>query len=85
MMQIAEASDLHLNEVVKIFDEYKLCAQYWVKNPWPNVDAHSGVLLNYYGLTEARPIILITKSSLSPDMVADDVLVFEVAVRVERF
>ena len=25
-----------------------------VKNPWPNVDAHSGVLLNYYGLTEAR-------------------------------
>ncbi|KAL4589658.1 hypothetical protein LXL04_002566 [Taraxacum kok-saghyz] len=23
-------------------------------NPWPNVDAHSGVLLNYYGLTEAR-------------------------------
>ncbi|KAF3573039.1 hypothetical protein F2Q69_00062230 [Brassica cretica] len=25
-----------------------------VKNPWRNVDAHSGVLLNYYGLTEAR-------------------------------
>ncbi|KAB5540746.1 hypothetical protein DKX38_013720 [Salix brachista] len=25
-----------------------------VKNPWPDVDAHSGVLLNYYGLTEAR-------------------------------
>ncbi|CAH8390706.1 unnamed protein product [Eruca vesicaria subsp. sativa] len=25
-----------------------------VKNPWPNVDAHSGVLLNYYGLTEAK-------------------------------
>lgn len=22
------------------------------KNPWPNVDAHSGVLLTYYGLTE---------------------------------
>ncbi|KAK3753302.1 hypothetical protein QZH41_015245 [Actinostola sp. cb2023] len=22
------------------------------KNPWPNVDAHSGVLLKYYGLTE---------------------------------
>ncbi|GJU18678.1 citrate synthase 4, mitochondrial [Tanacetum coccineum] len=39
MMQIAEASDLHLNGVVK--------------NPWPNVDAHSGVLLDYYGLTEA--------------------------------
>lgn len=24
-----------------------------VKNPWPNVDAHSGVLLRYYGLTES--------------------------------
>ncbi|GJR84005.1 putative nucleic acid-binding protein [Tanacetum coccineum] len=52
--RLAEASELHLNGVVKIFDEYKLCTQYWVKNPWPNVDAHSGVLLNYYGLTEAK-------------------------------
>ncbi|GJQ67437.1 hypothetical protein Trydic_g8292 [Trypoxylus dichotomus] len=24
-----------------------------VKNPWPNVDAHSGVLLQYYGLKES--------------------------------
>lgn len=23
-----------------------------VKNPWPNVDAHSGVLLYHYGVTE---------------------------------
>ncbi|EFJ51043.1 hypothetical protein VOLCADRAFT_79930 [Volvox carteri f. nagariensis] len=23
-----------------------------IKNPWPNVDAHSGVLLQYYGITE---------------------------------
>ena len=23
-----------------------------VKNPWPNVDAHSGVLLQYYGMKE---------------------------------
>jgi citrate synthase len=23
------------------------------KNPWPNVDSHSGVLLQYYGLTES--------------------------------
>jgi citrate synthase len=22
------------------------------KNPWPNVDAHSGVLLTHYGMTE---------------------------------
>lgn len=25
-----------------------------VKNPWPNVDAHSGVLLNHFGLSEDR-------------------------------
>jgi citrate synthase len=25
-----------------------------VKNPWPNVDAHSGVLLQYFGLTEMQ-------------------------------
>lgn len=24
-----------------------------MKNPWPNVDAHSGVLLKYYGIKEA--------------------------------
>ncbi len=23
-----------------------------IKNPWPNVDAHSGVLLQYYGIKE---------------------------------
>lgn len=23
-----------------------------VKNPWPNVDSHSGVLLQYYGIKE---------------------------------
>lgn len=28
---------------------------FWqVKNPWPNVDAHSGVLLQYYGLKEEK-------------------------------
>lgn len=25
-----------------------------VKNPWPNVDAHSGVLLQYFGMTEMQ-------------------------------
>ncbi len=25
-----------------------------VKNPWPNVDAHSGVLLQHYGINEAE-------------------------------
>ena len=27
-------------------------AHHQVKNPWPNVDAHSGVLLQYYGIKE---------------------------------
>ena len=27
------------------------CPPVQVKNPWPNVDAHSGVLLQYYGMT----------------------------------
>eukprot|EP00166_Cyanidium_caldarium_P006086 ctg_806.g170 len=29
-------------------------AQGKVKNPWPNVDQHSGVLLQYYGLRESQ-------------------------------
>ena len=28
------------------------CERAQVKNPWPNVDAHSGVLLQYYGIKE---------------------------------
>jgi len=43
---------------------FKVCSQLYkltpdillkhgkAKNPWPNVDAHSGVLLTYYGMTE---------------------------------
>ncbi len=30
----------------------RLVVMVQVKNPWPNVDAHSGVLLQYYGLKE---------------------------------
>ncbi|CAN3477859.1 citrate synthase, peroxisomal [Diutina catenulata] len=29
-----------------------LAKQGKIKNPWPNVDSHSGVLLQYYGMTE---------------------------------
>ncbi|KAJ6384930.1 hypothetical protein OIU77_028184 [Salix suchowensis] len=32
-----------------------------VKNPWPDVDAHSGVFLSYYGLTEARYYTVLLK------------------------
>lgn len=27
-------------------------SRFQAKNPWPNVDAHSGVLLQYFGMTE---------------------------------
>lgn len=38
-----------------------ICPMYsQVKNPWPNVDAHSGVLLNYFGLSEARYEIILS-------------------------
>lgn len=47
------------------YDMFKLVSQVYevapgvltkqgkTKNPWPNVDSHSGVLLQYYGLTES--------------------------------
>lgn len=40
-----------------VSDVYKivpgiLLEQGKTKNPWPNVDAHSGILLRYFGLTE---------------------------------
>lgn len=35
------------NIVPNVLDEHGK-----TKNPWPNVDAHSGVLLQYYGLKE---------------------------------
>ncbi|NP_001312207.1 citrate synthase, mitochondrial-like [Nicotiana tabacum] len=41
--------------VAKLYEVFLQFLQNLAKlNPWPNVDAHSGVLLNYYGLTEAR-------------------------------
>ncbi|KAK1575815.1 hypothetical protein Q3G72_008578 [Acer saccharum] len=36
-----------------------------VKNPWPNADAHSGVLLNYFGLTEVRYFTVLFRVSWS--------------------
>ncbi|KXJ14832.1 citrate synthase, mitochondrial [Exaiptasia diaphana] len=40
-----------VSQVYKIAPDV-LLEQGKAKNPWPNVDAHSGVLLQYYGLTE---------------------------------
>ena len=31
-----------------------MCGHSQVKNPWPNVDAHSGVLLQHYNIKEAE-------------------------------
>lgn len=40
-----------VSDVYKITPDI-LLEQGKAKNPWPNVDAHSGVLLQYYGMTE---------------------------------
>merc|ERR1711931_373628 len=40
-----------VSQIYKIVPDV-LLEQGKAKNPWPNVDAHSGVLLTYYGLTE---------------------------------
>merc|ERR1711970_995200 len=40
-----------VSQVYKLVPDI-LLEQGKAKNPWPNVDAHSGVLLQYYGLTE---------------------------------
>jgi len=52
-----------------------------VKNPWPNVDAHSGVLLQYYGIKEenfytvlfgvSRAIGVLSQVTLRLDCAAD--------------
>jgi citrate synthase len=40
-----------VSDVYKVVPDI-LLQQGKAKNPWPNVDAHSGVLLQYYGMTE---------------------------------
>jgi citrate synthase len=40
-----------VSDVYKVVPDI-LLEQGKAKNPWPNVDAHSGVLLQYYGMTE---------------------------------
>jgi len=40
-----------VSDIYKIVPDI-LLEQGKAKNPWPNVDAHSGVLLQYYGMTE---------------------------------
>ncbi|XP_041367211.1 probable citrate synthase 2, mitochondrial isoform X2 [Gigantopelta aegis] len=47
-----------VSQVYKVVPDI-LIEQGKAKNPWPNVDAHSGVLLQYYGLTELNYFKLI--------------------------
>jgi citrate synthase len=54
------------------------------KNPWPNVDAHSGVLLQHYGLVEADFYTVLFGISRAmgvlPSLVMDHIL----AMPIER-
>lgn len=42
-----------VGQIYKVVPDILLAAGK-AKNPWPNVDAHSGVLLQYYGMTEMQ-------------------------------
>eukprot|EP00983_Pelagomonas_calceolata_P096435 1158127-Pelagomonas_calceolata.AAC.18 len=50
-----------------------------VKNPWPNVDAHSGVLLQYYGIKEARFYTVLFGVSRALGVLSQDDFSFKAA------
>lgn len=54
------------------------------KNPWPNVDAHSGVLLQHYGLTEARYYTVLFGVSRSMGVLSSLVLDRILGLPIER-
>ena len=55
-----------------------------VKNPWPNVDAHSGVLLQYYGLTEENFYTVLFGVSRAIGVLAQGVLSRGLGLPIER-
>lgn len=55
-----------------------------VKNPWPNVDAHSGVLLNHYGLKEYDYYTVVFAVSRALGCMANLILARGVGVPLER-
>lgn len=55
-----------------------------VKNPWPNVDAHSGVLLQYYGITEDRFYTVLFGVSRSLGVLAQGVWSRALGLPIER-
>jgi len=54
------------------------------KNPWPNVDAHSGVLLQYYGLTQERFYTVLFGVSRALGVLANHVTARYLGLPIER-
>jgi citrate synthase len=54
------------------------------KNPWPNVDAHSGVLLQHYGMTEANYYTVLFGVSRAIGVLANYVDARIVGLPIER-
>lgn len=55
-----------------------------VKNPWPNVDAHSGVLLQYYGIKEDRFYTVLFGVSRSLGVLSQGVWSRALGLPIER-
>lgn len=55
-----------------------------VKNPWPNVDAHSGVLLQYYGMTEENFYTVLFGVSRALGVLAQGVWSRALGLPIER-
>lgn len=54
------------------------------KNPWPNVDSHSGVLLQYYGLTESSFYTVLFGVSRAFGVLAQLIIDRAVGASIER-
>ncbi|KFM23540.1 putative citrate synthase, mitochondrial [Auxenochlorella protothecoides] len=55
-----------------------------VKNPWPNVDAHSGVLLQYYGITQESFYTVLFGVSRAMGVLAQGVWSRALGLPIER-
>lgn len=55
-----------------------------VKNPWPNVDAHSGVLLQYYGIKEDKFYTVLFGVSRSLGVLSQGVWSRALGLPIER-
>lgn len=55
-----------------------------IKNPWPNVDAHSGVLLQYYGMTEENFYTVLFGVSRAIGVLAQGVWSRALGLPIER-